>query len=950
MVNPTERNLTKIKIVSFVFISSLLMISAKLYSQTPEFLWVEQVLDGANDNGFDLVVDNAGHTVICGNYNDNIFTAKYSEGGSLLWFQEVVGGGFDNGYAVAVDEFDNIYLTGNFALTVVFGVGQSRETSLTSVTTSDIFVAKYDASGEFRWVKAISDGGHTATGTGIAIDFNNDILVTGRFEETIVFEPGESDEITLTTRGAKDFFIAKYDASGDLEWVNHEGGIGQDISTDIEINGFGNHLVTGIFTDTIVFGFGGPNDTTLTSVGVQDLFLASYDLLGNFLWARQAHGNFYAFLNPSMVVQNSNEIYITGSFSDSATFGPNENNESSINAVGTFELFHARFSSAGDFLWVTQTTGSDVTINYDVTTDFHGNSFITGNFQGTVTFGVGQPNEITFTNNGGSQSFDAFFAQYDNNGNLQLAQTIPVSGAGLSAARAIAIDDFSNIFLTGIFFGEVVFGDTNLTSNAGGNIFVAKLGDLQNNIDSDGDGLLDIWETNGIDINGDGNIDLDLAALGADPTKKDIFVEFDYMENHYPIVGMVDSVKAAFAMAPVDSGIALHIFEGEQIPENLDISLKDDYLPIKNSYFGTPDDRNSSNAEAILAARRRVFHYCLFAHRYNDSNSSGYSDGANDFIVTLGASQWGKDGNGHSVGTFKEQAGTFMHELGHDLGLGHGGDQYVLVNDKWEVINCKPNYLSVMNYLFQTRWIPNRERLGNRLDFSREKLPTLVEASLFEEDGIGDGPDRTFWSPDGGFSLKAGWGDGPLNWDGLDPNPDPNPVSIDINNFSNLSSNFDTDCGGLGEELQGFDDWVNLDFNFRDNSGYFTGAGFDTTLVELTDVEARLFEDSTLTNTVGSSWNTHLKKFALDQNFPNPFNSETQISFQIPEQTKVELKIFDVLGREIRVVTNKIYEAGRHSLTWNATDNRGFQVASGVYFYRLKATDFAQVRNMFLLE
>ncbi len=85
-------------------------------------------------------------------------------------------------------------------------------------------------------------------------------------------------------------------------------------------------------------------------------------------------------------------------------------------------------------------------------------------------------------------------------------------------------------------------------------------------------------------------------------------------------------------------------------------------------------------------------------------------------------------------------------------------------------------------------------------------------------------------------------------------------------------------------------------------------------------------------------------------NYPNPFNPDTEISFQLTEANTVVLRIYDLLGREIRTLANREFEAGVHKLRWNARDNFGVPVSSGVYLYHLQAGSFSQVRRMTLLK
>jgi hypothetical protein len=85
--------------------------------------------------------------------------------------------------------------------------------------------------------------------------------------------------------------------------------------------------------------------------------------------------------------------------------------------------------------------------------------------------------------------------------------------------------------------------------------------------------------------------------------------------------------------------------------------------------------------------------------------------------------------------------------------------------------------------------------------------------------------------------------------------------------------------------------------------------------------------------------------FELLQNYPNPFNSATTISFNLPYQTKISLKIYNALGQEVGTLMEGVLSAGNHSLTWNASG-----IASGIYFYKLQNNDFISVKKCILLK
>jgi len=91
------------------------------------------------------------------------------------------------------------------------------------------------------------------------------------------------------------------------------------------------------------------------------------------------------------------------------------------------------------------------------------------------------------------------------------------------------------------------------------------------------------------------------------------------------------------------------------------------------------------------------------------------------------------------------------------------------------------------------------------------------------------------------------------------------------------------------------------------------------------------------------------EEFSLSQNYPNPFNPETVIRFGLREATSTRLVVYDARGREVRRLVNGTLPAGMHTVRWDGKDASGRRVSSGVYFFRLEAGSFAQMKRMLLL-
>jgi hypothetical protein len=90
------------------------------------------------------------------------------------------------------------------------------------------------------------------------------------------------------------------------------------------------------------------------------------------------------------------------------------------------------------------------------------------------------------------------------------------------------------------------------------------------------------------------------------------------------------------------------------------------------------------------------------------------------------------------------------------------------------------------------------------------------------------------------------------------------------------------------------------------------------------------------------------KEFSLIQNYPNPFNPRTIIRYQLPAYSHVRLKVYTVLGEEVKILIDGVEDAGYKSVEWNAQDNSGNGIASGIYFYRLEAISISEPNNIFL--
>ena len=476
-----------------LYVLLALFLSLITAAQSPNWLWAKNAESTSGDYGIEVQsigTDGNRNVYVTGNFYtsavtfgsitltktqssvDNIFIVKYDSSGNVIWAKSAGGTSVDFSYGISTDVKGNVYVTGSFEdTTITFG-----STILTNAGNEDMFVVKYDSSGNVVWAKNTGGTGG-AFGSGISTDGNCNVYITGHF-----FRPAVTFEsITLTNVSDTDyFFMVKYDSSGNVVWAKSAGAIGSindsnghnSISTDSN----GHVYVMGVFTSpTITFG---ANTLTNNSLGDGcNIFVVKYDTSGNVIWAESAG-------EPGMSVeQGFNSIstdyngnaYVTGFFSSpTIAFGSNILTNNSAGLCDNNNIFIVKYDASGNVVWAkgeggTGSVGGDICIS----TDGNGNSYITGGFD-SPTFTVGS---TTLTSNSLPCGSNIFIAKYDSSGNVIWAES--AGGTGSDFSTAISTNADGNGYITGFFTSPTIaFGATTLTNDTTG-FFIAK---FRNNI------------------------------------------------------------------------------------------------------------------------------------------------------------------------------------------------------------------------------------------------------------------------------------------------------------------------------------------------------------------------------------------------------------------------------------------------------------------------------------
>ena len=125
----------------------------------------------------------------------------------------------------------------------------------------------------------------------------------------------------------------------------------------------------------------------------------------------------------------------------------------------------------------------------------------------------------------------------------------------------------------------------------------------------------------------------------------------------------------------------------------------------------------------------------------------------------------------------------------------------------------------------------------------------------------------------------------------------------------------------------------------------FSTDNIDTTMAS--DVRDIVID---ISNALSINENLIPEQYALHPNYPNPFNPVTRIEYDLPEDAKVQLLIYDILGKQVKTLINTSQKAGYKSVRWNGTNSQGRNVSAGMYFYHLRTKGFSKVRKMILLK
>lgn len=293
----------------------------------------------------------------------------------------------------------------------------------------------------------------------IANDPNGNVIITGSYGGTLGIVFGQ---YTLTGNG---FYLTKYDPIGNVQWAKKANGNNAAVGNSLKIDNLGNSYVTGSFYSNAIFG-----TYTLSNPNGNAVFVAKFDDAGNVVWAKNSNGLGIIDKGQSLAIDKDKNIYVTGWFSgNQIVFDTYTLTNTGSN--GYYDVFVVKYDSTGNVLWAKSAGGNTSDYGNSIDVDNNGNSYLTGQFNSSISFGT-----YTLVNSGGTS---AYVVKFDPFGNVLWAKSVGENSYG----NGIAISSSGKIYLTGYFgYTPIVFGTNTLTAIGGVDFFLLKYDELGNEV------------------------------------------------------------------------------------------------------------------------------------------------------------------------------------------------------------------------------------------------------------------------------------------------------------------------------------------------------------------------------------------------------------------------------------------------------------------------------------
>jgi len=464
------------------------------YDPEGSLVWARSFAGSNAERGAGITIDAARNVWLTGNFSDTLdlgittlfsisgldtlFLARLDTNGNALWASKA-NSFRSSGDALVMAPGGDVLIAGTFAGHMTWG---GLTVTNASGSQRDAFIARCDSTGKVLWIKQAGGSANDAA-TALGTDPEGNVYVTGNYGK----DSGGSatfDGVVLTTiGGAGDMFIAKYDPAGKLAWVRSAGGTATDSSSALAVDAGGNAYIGGSFLNTAYFGA-----TNLVSSGGADAFVVAYSGGGDVLWARKGARAGVQ----SMALDSRGNAFVTGWFGGSSPTTAIFGHVVHTNA-GWSDFFHAKFALFDP------TTPPVFTVHPSNQIAVAGADVVlTGGYFSAPTVAkqwlfngveiVGATNlSLTLSNAGPTQVGEYSLVLSNANGSVTSAvATVGVTvepdfiwarrGGGASTEMTLATlaGGAADVYIAGYFTDTADFNGTQLVSNGGEDIFIAR--------------------------------------------------------------------------------------------------------------------------------------------------------------------------------------------------------------------------------------------------------------------------------------------------------------------------------------------------------------------------------------------------------------------------------------------------------------------------------------------
>ncbi len=417
---------------------------------------------------------------------------------SFEWVKTMGQDKSDEGKAIVTDASGNIYTTGMFSGVLTFG-----SITVTGKGSSDVFVAKQSPDGSFLWVKTFGGTDAQLWGYAITLDAANNVYTTGLLSGTADFDPGATSVNLSSGSVMGDAYISKLDQNGNFVWAKATQSppafAGSAMGFTITVDASQNVYVAGNMRGRVDFNPGtGVSELTANigqwGFGGSPVFILKLTAAGDFDFVKKLDGpdapyNFAV----SIQLDAAENLYLAGTIQGKTDMNP------STAAADTFYLkglgpcpYVLKLTNTGDFIWgkCVGYAADQFTMNAftnGMVADKEGNTYVTGNFGGSIDFnpGTGAADTFYMATGGFYTDDDIFIYKLNSNGGFEWAKQM----GGLTNDRgiSIALDTLNNIYTTGFFISKADFNPSYAAADTfyleagstdeyfGQSIFVSKL-------------------------------------------------------------------------------------------------------------------------------------------------------------------------------------------------------------------------------------------------------------------------------------------------------------------------------------------------------------------------------------------------------------------------------------------------------------------------------------------